>query len=207
MLWNDTVLVYFDQSLPIGIACDASSVGIGAVLFHRYKDGRERPIANASKTLTETQRNYSQIQKEALAIIYALSKFHHFLYGRKFILITDHKPLLTLFDPTKATPSLAANRLARWALMLSQYEYTIEYRKTSDNGNADARSRLPVGSDAQFDGRESDADADCIGTIKTVSKQLNAADPGVLSKETDKNRVLATVVRYTREGWPFSKIH
>eukprot|EP00795_Rhopilema_esculentum_P005001 gene5001-biopygen83 len=207
MLCNDTVLAHFDPSLPIGIACDASSVGIGAVLFHRYKDGRERPIANASKTLTETQRNYSQIQKEALAIIFALSKFHHFLYGRKFILITDHKPLLTLFGPTKATPSLAANRLARWALMLSQYEYTIEYRKTSDHGNADALSSLPVGPDAQFDGRESDADADCICTIKTVSKQLNAADPGVLSKETDKDRVLATVVRYTREGWPFSKIH
>ena len=207
MLCNDTVLAHFDPSLPIGIACDASSVGIGAVLFHRYKDGRERPIANASKTLTETQRNYSQIQKEALAIIFALSKFHHFLYGRKFILITDHKPLLTLFGPTKATPSLAANRLARWALMLSQYEYTIEYRKTSDHGNADALSRLPVGPDAQFDGRESDADADCICTIKTVSKQLNAADPGVLSKETDKDRVLATVVRYTGEGWPFSKIH
>ena len=207
MLCNDTVLAHFDPSLPIGIACDASSVGIGAVLFHRYKDGRERPIVNASKTLTETQRNYSQIQKEALAIIFALSKFHHFLYGRKFILITDHKPLLTLFGPTKATPSLAANRLARWALMLSQYEYTIEYRKTSDHGNADALSRLPVGPDAQFDGRESDADADCICTIKTVSKQLNAADPGVLSKETVKDRVLATVVRYTREGWPFSKIH
>lgn len=65
MLCNDTVLAHFDPLLPIGIACDASSVGIGAVLFHCYKDGRERPIAmrNASKTLTETQRNYSQNRK------------------------------------------------------------------------------------------------------------------------------------------------
>ena len=143
LLCDDTVLAHFDPSLPIGMACDASNVGIGAVLFHRYEDGSERPIANASKTLSETQRNYSQIQKEALSIVFALRKFHHFLYGRKFILVTDHKPLLSLFGPTKATPQLAADRLARWALMLSQYEYTVEYRKTSDHGNADALSRLP----------------------------------------------------------------
>ena len=85
---------------------------MGAVLFHRYSDGGERPIANASKTLTTTQRGYSQIQKEALAIVFVLRKFHKFLYGRPFILITDHKPLLALFRPTKATPALAANRLA-----------------------------------------------------------------------------------------------
>ena len=109
ILCNETVLAHFNPSLPIGIACDASNVGLGVVLFHRYADGSDRPIANASKTLTEAQRNYSQIQKEPLAIVYALSKFHQFLYGRTFILVTDQKPLLSLFGPTKATPSLAAN--------------------------------------------------------------------------------------------------
>ena len=119
LLSADTILVHFDPSLSIGISCDASEVGLGAVLFHRYSDGSERPIANTSKTLTSTQRGYSQIQKEALAIIFALNKFHQFLYGRTFILVTDHKPLIALFGPTKATPALAANRLARWALMLT----------------------------------------------------------------------------------------
>ena len=108
----DTVLAHFDPTLPIGISCDASEVGLGVVLFHRYQDGSERPIANTSKTLTETQHHYSEIQKEALAIVFALNKFHQFLYGRKFILVTDHKPLLALFGPSKATPALAANRLA-----------------------------------------------------------------------------------------------
>lgn len=95
MLCQDVVLAHFDPALPIGISCDASEFGIGAVLFHRYPDGSERLIANISKTLNDTQRKNSQIQKEALSIIFALRKFHQFLYGRKFILVTDHKPLLT----------------------------------------------------------------------------------------------------------------
>ena len=183
------------------MACNASNVGIGAVLFHRYEDGSERSIANASKT-----RNYSQIQKEALSIVFALRKFHHFLHGRKFILVTDHKPLLSLFGPAKATPQLAANRLSRWALMLRQYEYTVEYRKTSDHGNADALSHLPAGPDSCFDGEESKADTNCICSIKTIGLQPNPGDPTVLPKETAKDRVLATVVRYTREGWPLGKV-
>ena len=90
--------------------------------------------------------------------------------------------------------------------MLSQYEYTVEYRKTSDHGNADALSLLPAGPDSCFNGEESKADTDCICSIKTIGLQLNPGDPSVLPKETAKDRVLATVVRYTREGWPLGKI-
>ena len=172
MLTDNTVLAHFDPSCPVGISCDASDAGVGAVLFHRYKDNTERPIANASKTLTATQKRYPQIQKEALSIIFALKKFHQFLYGRKFILVTDHKPLISMFGPNTATPVLAANRLARWSLMLSQYNYTIEYRPTKQHGNADALSRLPAGPDLSFDGEEGDNDVDTVCTIRTISSQL-----------------------------------
>ena len=101
--------------------------------------------------------------------------------------MTDHKPLLSLFGPMKASPSVAANRLARWALMLSQYVYTVEYRKTSDHGNADALSRLPAGPDSYFDGEESKADTDCICSIKTIGLQLNPGEPSVLLRETAKD--------------------
>ncbi|XP_014671627.1 PREDICTED: uncharacterized protein K02A2.6-like [Priapulus caudatus] len=202
VLCTNSMLAHFDPSLPIGVSCDASEVGIGAVLFHRYRDGSELPIANVSKTLTDTQRRYSQVQKEALAVIFALKKFHQFLYGRNFVLVTDHKPLLALFGPTKETPMLAANRLACWALMLSQYDYSIKYRKTSDHGNADVLSRLPVGPDVIFDGEESEADVGTVCTIKTVSLQLQPTDPGVVGKQSGKDPVIATMMHHTREGWP-----
>ena len=198
----DTVLAHFNPALEVGISCDASDVGIGCVLFHRYSDGSERPIANASKTLTQTQRKYSQIQKEALAIIFGLNKFHQFLYGRPFILVTDHKPLLALFGPTKPTPALAANRLARWALALSQYDYKIEYRKTQDHGNADALSRLPAGADPSFDREETGADSSTICTIKLINSQINATDSKILEKETAKDSTLTSVIRFLQQNWP-----
>ena len=113
---------------------------------------------------------------------------------------TDHKPLLSLFGPNKATPIVAANRLARWALLLNQYSYFIEYRKTTDHGNANALSRLPFGPDPSFDGEEGDADMDIVCAIRTISLQLNPMDPGVLAKESAKDPVLAKVMLFTREG-------
>ena len=163
------------------------------MLFHRYPDGSERPIANVSKTLTETQRKYSQVHKEALSVIFGLKKFHQFLFGRKFILVTDHKPLLPLFSPLKGTPAVAANRLARWALTFSQYDYTIVYRKTSDHGNADALSRLPQGEDISFDRQEEREEVSTVLTIKQVSLQLNPTAPGLIAKESKLDPMIAQV--------------
>ena len=199
MLSTDIVLAHLDPFLPIGILCDASSAGIGAVLFHRFPDGSEQPIANVSKSLSETQRKFSQIQKEALSMVFALRKFHRNLYACKFILVTDHMPLLALFNPNKATPALAANRLARWVLMLGQYSYTIEHRRTSALGNADALSRLP---DEQFDGEEEEDDIIIVNASKTLSVQLKPTVPETVRKESAKDPTVSTVMRYTLEGWP-----
>ena len=203
-LCKDTVLAHYDPHLEIGVSCDASQVGIGAVLFHRYPDGSERPIANASKTLSPTQQRYSQIQREALAVVFGLKKFHHFLYGQKFILVTDHKPLVAMFNPARGTPTMAANRLARWALTLSQYEYTVEYRPTKEHGNADALSRLPMGGDNDFDREEEQADVNVVCNVTELSQQLNPLKPQLIAQDTAKDPILSKVRRYITEGWPNS---
>jgi len=193
------VLAHFDPSPPFGVACDASVAGIGTTLFHCNSGGSERPIASISKTLTGSQRNYSQIQKEALAIIYALKKFFHNLYGRKFILVTDHRPLVAMFGPNKPTPALAANRLSQWALFLRQFN-TIEYCKTSEHSNADVLIRLPVGEDPVFDRDESTDDVDTICTTEALSLQVEPTDSGTLRKESSRDPTLTKVMRFTREG-------
>lgn len=138
-------LTHFQMNLPVKLVCDASQVGVGAVLAHEMPDGTERPIAYASRLLNKAERNYSQIEKEGLALVFGVKKFHIYLYGRKeFKLVTDHKPLLAIVGPKAGLPTLVAARLQRWAVILSAYSYTLEYRSTTKMGNADALSRLPV---------------------------------------------------------------
>ena len=130
MLSSSPVLCHYNEDMKLGLACDASAIGIGAVLFHILPDGTEKPISYASKTLSRSEARYSQIEKEALSIIFGLKKFHQYVYGRKFSLVTDHKPLLTIFNPHKGINSTAANRIQRWALLLAGYDYDINYNFT-----------------------------------------------------------------------------
>ena len=119
LLVTAPVLAHYDPELPIRLAGDASAYGIGAVISHICEDGSERPIAFTSQTLSPAEMNYPQIEKEALSLIYGVTKFHQYLYGRKFVLVTDHCPLTTLLGPKQEIPPLAAARMQRWALVLS----------------------------------------------------------------------------------------
>nr|XP_039270990.1 uncharacterized protein K02A2.6-like [Styela clava] len=144
LMTSSTVLTHYDPSLTLKLASDASQYGLGAVMSHVMKDGSERPIAFASKSLTETQRKYSQIEKEALAIIWGVKKFYCYVCGRKFTLVTDHRPLTSIFHPNKGIPATTAARLQRYALFLAGLDYEIEFKPTAKHCNADGLSRMPL---------------------------------------------------------------
>lgn len=143
---SNRVLVYFNPRLPLVLATDASSYGVGAVFSHRYPDGSERVIQFALQTFSETQRKYSQIDKEAYAIIYGVKKFFQYLYGNKFTLITDHRPLIQIFSPTTSLPIYTAMRMQHYAIFLQGFNYDIQYRRSENHANADCLSRLPINS-------------------------------------------------------------
>ena len=142
-LCQDCVLAHYDVSKPLKLYCDASSTGLGACLVHVLSDKSERPVAYASRTLTVPEQNYAQIELEALAIIFAMCRFHQYLYGRTFTLVTDHHPLCKIFSEKEGIPPLAATRMQRWTLLLSAYHYNIEYISGKSNYSADYMLWLP----------------------------------------------------------------
>ena len=137
-LCKEPVLRYPNYEEPFIITTDASDVAVGAILS-QGKIGEDPPIAYASQVLNTAQVNYSTTEKECWAIIYAVKQFRTYIYGRKFSLVTDHRPLQWLFsikDPV--------SRLARWKITLADYDYEIIYKPGRVNANADALSRNPV---------------------------------------------------------------
>ena len=159
LISSDLVLAHYDPKVSLKIECDASPVGVGAVLSHVYDDGSERPIAFASKSLSKTERNYAQIDKEALAIVWSIKKFNTYLFGRHFTIVTDHQPLTSIFHPDKSIPTMTAARLQRYALFMAAHDYSIRYRSTKLHGNADGLSRLPI---LQQEDSDDDEDVDCF---------------------------------------------
>ena len=144
LLLSSKVLVHFDPKLPVVLACNASSYGVGVVLAHKMPDGTENPIGFASRTLSAVERQYSQVEKKGLSCVFGVQRFHAYLLCRHFSLITDHKPLVSLFQEHKATPSHASAHIQRWAPTLTAYEYTFTTQNTTAHANADAMSRLPL---------------------------------------------------------------
>ena len=182
--------------MPLKLDTDASQYGIGAVISHVLPSGEERPIAYASRTLSKSERNYFQIEKEALSIIFGVKKFHQYLYGRKFLLVTDHKPLTTVLGPKSGIPTLAAARLQRWALLLAAYQYDIEYRSTEKHANADCLSRLPIQCEKLNEGIDK---AKLINLLQIESLPM---DVDHVRKATRNDPMLSRVLQFVMTGWP-----
>lgn len=132
LLIHDPILAYPDFTKKFTLTTDASNFALGAILSQE-----NHPICYASRTLNDHEINYSTIEKELLAIIWATKYFRPYLFGRKFIIETDHKPLTWLFSIKEPN-----SKLVRWRLKLSEFDYEIKYKKGTKNSNADALSRI-----------------------------------------------------------------
>ena len=181
------ILKYYDPTKPVVLQTDACIKGLGAVLLQE-----EHPIYFASKSLTDAQRNYVAIELEALAVSWAVQKFHHYLYGTSFTLQTDQKPLQAILSKSfvEATP-----RMQRLLLPTIPYDMTVEYIKGSTNFIADCLSRAPVAKD----------------TIKLPLLQVNQITAHArctqdklnkLRESTAKDDTLALLKHTVQHGWP-----
>lgn len=130
-------LAHYSLEAETKLVVDASPVGLGCVLLQNV-NSRWQPISYASRSLTAAEKRYSQMEREAMAVLFGLQKMHSYIYGRHVVVSTDHKPLLGVFS--KNTPSI---RLERIALRCQDYDFTLTYEPGSEN-IADGLSRLPL---------------------------------------------------------------
>ena len=196
LLQSSQVLAHFDETAPIILSCDASPYGIGCVLSLVDRQLGERPVAFYSRSLTETQKRYSQTDREGLAIIAGVRRLHHLLAGRDFVIRTDHKPLLGMLGENKPLPLMASPRVTRWAMLLSSYQYRLEYVPGSKQGHCDGLSRLPLPTGS--------GDLPTPGEAVHLVQFMDASPvtTAMVRLSTERDPTLSTVLRYTRDGWP-----
>ena len=188
---SDTCLMYFDTSKPITLQVDASQVGLGGVLLQEDSQGRTRPVAYASKALTPCETRYANIEREMLAVAWGCIKFHHYLYGRKFVCQTDHKPLedIHLKHLSDAPP-----RLQRLLLKLQPYDITIKYVQGQKVPVADALSTVSPSGKTEIKGLDV--------TIHDLTTTLNHVQVEAIQQATREDQVLQMLMQQMMQGWP-----
>ncbi|XP_052809638.1 uncharacterized protein K02A2.6-like [Mya arenaria] len=184
-------LAYFDPKKPVYLECDASMNGVGAAIM---QDGR--PIAYASKTLTQTERNYANIEREMLAIVFACQRFHQYIYGRHVIVHSDHKPLSAIMKkPLHAAPP----RLQRTMLSLQKYDIDVRHVSGKNVPISDLLSRKPMSDSSEIKGLDLH--------VHTVLSSMRYTDRSIenVRKETKTDLQMQALKRTIVQGWPDSR--
>ncbi|PIK48832.1 hypothetical protein BSL78_14290 [Apostichopus japonicus] len=185
---NSPVLAFYDPKKDLMLENDASEYGLGSALL---QDGK--PVAYASRTLTETERGYAQIEKEMLAVSYGLKKFHHYTYGRQVYVITDHKPLVSII---KKPLSKAPRRLQSLLLQTQEYNIELSYRPGSQMILSDTLSREPLAGSGN-------ADIESVNNVAMLP--VNSARLDEIRVATQNDACLQKLKEVIVKGWPAEK--
>jgi transposase InsO family protein len=187
-LTSTPLLSFYNAKKPLIIQVDASSRGLGAALLQ--EDG---PVEYASKSLSETESRYSNIERETLAVVFGLERFHHYAYGRKVTIESDHKPLETLH---KKNVHKASPRIARMLLRIHKYNVEIKYVPGTKIQLADALSRISPMEGEEIKGLDI--------TVHEIESQINASPAKIaeIQQETARDSVLSALKEIIMSGWP-----
>ena len=192
-----TILAIYNPDAPTKICSDASAFGLGAVLLQQHSEERWKPVAYASRFMSETEQRYSQIEKEALGIIWACDKFKDYILGKKISLETDHKPLV----PLLGTTSLAnlPPRILRFRLRLSHFQYTISHIPGKLLYTANTLSRAPVNTVSK--------DKEEVGMnsfVQAIVSSLPADDSKLeeYRQGQEEDNICSQVINYCQSEWP-----
>ena len=185
------------------MSADASSFGLGSVLLQRQLRGELRPVAYASRSMTDTERRYAQIEKEALATTWALEHWADLLIGMHFRVETDHLPLVPLLS-TKLLDELPI-RIQRFRMRLMRYSFSIAHVPGKYLYTADALSRAPLR--VTIDRGSEEFQREMNFYVNAVLVQLPASHRRLeeIRREVAKDDTLAIVSRYVKTGWPDDK--
>ena len=193
MLTSDPVLKYYDINEDVVIQCDASQAGLGATLLQQ-----ERPVTFASRALKPAERNYAQIEKELLAIVFACERFDEYIYARDVTVHTDHRPLVSIHSKPISN---APKRLQRMLLRLQKYRLKIQYLPGTKMYIADwlSRAYLPEthSTDKIFDELEHINQIEYVSVSESTQHQLQNA--------TKADSVLMELMLMVQHGWPESR--
>ena len=196
---SNRVLALYDPNRDTCVSADASSYGIGAVMSQRQEDSSWKPVSFQSRSLTETEKRYAQIEKEALAITWACDRFADYLIGRQFLIQTDHKPLVPILS-TKDLADLPP-RVLRFRLRLARFSYAIEHIPGKELIIPDMLSRAPA---VPVCDTLPDISKEADGYLSFVVSGLPASDQRLeeFRMKQDDDDVVAVLKQYTRDGWP-----
>ncbi|XP_055911526.1 uncharacterized protein K02A2.6-like [Eupeodes corollae] len=188
------ILTFYDPNKIITLSVDASKGAVGAVISHDNS-----PIAYASATLTSSQQNYAQIEKELFAILFGCIKFHQYIYGKRVIVETDHKPLVPLF--TRALYKVPA-RLQRFMLRLQSYDLQVVYKPGKYMYTADTLSRAPL-SEKTLTEFDNDLTLHCNLLISMLSVSQERLQK--IKEASNNDDIFSKVKKYIKIGWPNDK--